>query len=334
MARLAKDAKLSTRPERPSFAIRARAARRPRVVFLYRAAHESVGSKKMRCDQLCSLAQRRLGDDYAFETQALPRPKRMRATRLAIESLKDAIVILLKQTHKTLPPDAAAHLRDVARAVFVDYVDAPIDGSAIGLADVHIAASPAAFRRLTQVMDGRAGDVRYISHHADPRIAPRRALGGSQLRIAYFGDRRHLNVSPTLQRSFETAWTSAGDGSMERALRVMRRADMHFAVRTPAKRPNPNAFKPFTKGFNAASANANILINRDAPEVADHLGDDYPFLIDSARPRDVMEGVLRAKDAFGSREWRNGLEHMAALRAECAPDRIAGQLSEALLPYA
>lgn len=303
---------------------------RRRVVFAYRQAHASAGSKIMRCDQLAQIARTRLGERFAFETLALPPPRRSRRIRAAIESAEGAIVILLKRADLALDPSQAADLSRAACGVCVDYVDAPLGDGLAEIADMHIAASKAAFSKL-RARASSADAVRLVTHHADPRIVWRKDFGEGRFRLCYFGDERHFTPPPALTDSIERAAFARRDDAAT-ALGALRRASMHYAVRAydPVEAARRLVAKPFTKGFNAAAANANILINRDAPEIEGYLDDDYPFLIESAHPVHIAEGVRRARDAFGGRDWRDGLERMAAIRAECAPERVAAQLSAVL----
>ena len=90
------------------------------VVFLYRAGHVNSGAKIMRCDQLCAMAQERLGGQYRFSTLALPRPGHVGRQRKLPEALRGAVVIFLKRADRALDPEVLAELRQTVRAMCLD----------------------------------------------------------------------------------------------------------------------------------------------------------------------------------------------------------------------
>ena len=302
-----------------------------RVVFLHRAAHARSGSKIMRCDQLSSIAQTHLDSRFEFEVACLPRPDQASETREVIAGLSGAIVILLKRAHATLTPDQVSLLRDTARFVMIDYVDAGIDKPAMDIADLHIAASEDGARGLKRVADrlspGRDIEVALVPHHADPRIRWRDRRADTEIKIGYFGLPDHAVIPPESAACVHSPDYGNGE-NIDEVIASMSDVNVHYAIRPPKQ--VRNSWKPFTKGINAAAAGANVLVHRGVDDAISLLGEDYPYLIDDASEAAIRDGIARVQSAAGSAEWLLGLDRMAGLRARLTPSRIAQDLSAAL----
>lgn len=286
----------------------------------------------MRCDQLSQLARRELGDRYDFEVVKLHVRGRLRRQREMIRSLKGAVVIFLKGAEHSFDDDGLFELRDAVRGLCIDHVDGTMRGRAPAIADVQIAASIAGFRTLRRLTEGYGatqkfdGVARLLTHHADPRIVRRSGFSDQRLHIGYFGAPNNTKIPKALEDAVHAPPLRPGGGFSD-ILHAVRRSNMHYAVRPRPANAKGNFHKPFTKGFNAANANANIIINRDADDALEHLGADYPFLIDDNSDENIINGVRHAKDAFGSAEWRYGLEVMDEVRRQCSQERIMEQLA-------
>ncbi len=306
---------------------------RRRVLFMHRTAQGGLGSKLMRCDQLCAMARRHLGAEYDFAVERIPPSDRVRLRREAMARTKGAILIFLKQSVETLDDDEVETLRQTARGICIDHVDAAMTGRAMRVADLHIAASHSGYRALQGMIaaggTGLSGAVRLLAHHADPRLHPLPRYADARLRVGYFGARANTTIPAMLRDMVDAPAVEAGR-SFPDILGAMRRSNLHYAVRPRPSDEVQKVFKPFTKGFNAAMANANIIVNADADDAAEVLGGDYPFLIRSSAEPDIIDGIRHAQDAFGSAEWRAGLDVMADVRRHCAPDRIMAQLRSIL----
>jgi hypothetical protein len=101
-------------------------------------------------------------------------------------------------------------------------------------------------------------------------------------------------------------------------------------VREISQRNKRLAYKPFTKGFNAAASHANILVNRQVPDAVAFLGDDYPFLIDDLSKDAVQGGFDTARAAFGTPLWDRALAQVARMHARVTPREITRQLDAIL----
>ncbi|MEM7524090.1 MAG: hypothetical protein AAF360_10100, partial [Pseudomonadota bacterium] len=305
-----------------------------KVLFLHRAGHGGRGSKIMRCDQLAAMARRVHGARFEFEVDALPRPAQIRKKRRLIRRARNAIVILLKRAGGALDDDELARLSHAARGVCIDYVDAAPGGPASHIADIHIASSFAARDAIAASIAkpdfsyaAPGQEVMMLTHHPDPRIAWRPNAAPQSFAVGYFGHPANTTAPDELRRAL---WPDdRRQETMDSMLRRMRATPMHYAVRRKPESAHPS-FKPFTKGFNAAMCNANILVNRDVDDAVAYLGADYPFLIPSNDPKDVRDGVERARASYGGAIWREGLDRMAAMRRACAEDRIMSEFGAIL----
>ncbi len=310
-------------------------AEKPRVVFLYRAAHSSSGSKLMRCDQLCDIANAHLGDRYTFELAVLPKQNQNRRISRTLANMNDAIVILLKRAHATFGDGHADILRNAARAVLIDHVDATFDARALDVADVHIAASIDGLngmkRVASKIAPGRSVEFALLPHHADPRVVWMDRSADAEIRIGYFGLMDHAVIPESLSDILVVPQYGVGD-ALAGIFQAMKDVNVHHAVR-PDKAFR-NSWKPFTKGINAAASGANVLVQRGVDDAVSLLGDEYPYLIDDASEAAIAEGVQRLERSVGSPEWQRGLEVMAALRERTSAPRIASDLDEILSRFA
>lgn len=283
----------------------------------------------MRCDQLAKMAAAHLGHRYSFEVCKIPPPNRNAARRAFLRDAEGAVLIFLKQAASGLEPEEQTKLKARARGICIDHVDANVSGASIPFGDIHIAASVTGYVALRKIIDEQgaasAAIARMLTHHADPRLAPVSRYRDRTLSVGYFGAASNTSIPTSLRDIVRAPPFRPGRGVPD-ILGAMRRSNLHYAVRPRPAREGRQAFKPFTKGFNAAMANANIIVNRDADDALEHLGGDYPFLIPSDSPGDIAEGMRHARDVFGCAEWREGLDRMAEVRAHCAPARIMGQL--------
>lgn len=305
-----------------------------RVIFLYRAGHVRSGSKIMRCDQLCEIANEFLSDRYIFSTRALPRERHLvRQHRLSSELVGD-IVIFLKRADKVLTQEALEELRQNVRGMAVDYVDAPIYPLPDVAMDAHISSSFAGKQALDVLLSGvfeaplnDKTSAHTVLHHADPRIRPHQA-GNDAVKFCYFGDLKNTYLPATAKKQILSL---SQDGDMPQEFyQEMLKYNIHYCVREVSKRPKRLSYKPFTKGFNAAASHANILVNRQVPDALHFLGEDYPFMLDNTEDETIQRGFEQVKAAFGTPIWEKALSRVAGMRARVAPAEIARQLDAML----
>ena len=303
------------------------------VAFLYSQIHHKMGSKLMRCDQLCELANTNLSDDYTFETFMVRKDPQAQID--LAKHLKGSIVIFLKHALERMHKDAAELIRENARALCIDYIDVGPLGAHTDWYNCHITASRLHESRLKDYFalhpeQFRAdATIRHIAHGADIYLQPKVRSGDETYRIGYLGSPKSFLLPDELSKSVDVLGYSinnASDGLIQ-----ISEYPIQYAVRQAEKR-NPFLINPFTKGFNAAVLSQNILINKQAPDSVYYLGDDYPFLLENNETETIMEGLIRAKYLFGSDEWKRGLDIMRNVQEMSSPSVISSELV-AILKY-
>ena len=165
------------------------------------------------------------------------------------------------------------------------------------------------FKNRRQLADfGRPGKAdRVIYHQWDPRYTvnqgppDRMALGylGLQRSLALWGDLPEVEY---LDRDYFTEGL---------------RFNCHLSVREPGRE---FLYKPNCKVSTAAAVGANLVTTRDVSTV-ELLGEDYPFYCEPERGS-ILAAIERARSAFGSAEWRRGLERMRRVRELTCMDRV------------
>lgn len=285
-----------------------------RIHFVYAEEYAGAGSTVMRGEQLAHLAARALGD--AAEVTYRP----------VTESFRNATLFLTKGALKVTTAERLSELKAAGNRLLFDVVDeAPPPTS--GLADALVAASLTAFLDLQR--DHPGTEVLLVNHHVDPRLDA--AAAGDRptdrLRAGYFGELVNAVLSPAIEKTVtpvlvdtsrqDPAWLARVPGfNLHYAVRRFRGADLH---------------KPFLKGFTAAHAGCNILIQRSQLEALHWLGDDYPYLIDGEPDEATIVAELdRVRDDFGSPDWLRGLETMRGIRERTSTTRIAAEAARAL----
>ncbi|MEM7545531.1 MAG: hypothetical protein AAF367_08350 [Pseudomonadota bacterium] len=309
-----------------------------RVVFAYRAIQKARGSKIMRVDQLCAMAALHLGHLYDFEQVQLHGAGKPRQQRKMIEHLRGAIVIFLKGSARNFDRDGMDALRHAVRAICVDYLDSPFAGRFFRYVDTHIVASLTGTAALRNAVAGIAPDdlwsdatVAHLTHHADPRLMAGQSAG-SDMRVAYFGMAENTFVPEEIAAHIAVP---DDDIAFRDMLLMMENTHLHYAIRSsiPLYLDGKRIYKPFTKGFNAARAGANVLVDRAADDAIAYLGEDYPFLARSNRAADVVEAFRRAEDAYGGPEWARAATCMEDVRRRSAPEAVMRELRAILARF-
>ena len=109
---------------------------------------------------------------------------------------------------------------------------------------------------------------------------------------------------------------------------------LHYGVRTTSMDSEKIIFKPLTKAANAAACGANIIINRDAHDAVDLLGEDYPYLVDANDDENIVKAFEHARDGVDGRDWVKARSAMNDLATQLSPQSIARQLGLILRPLA
>lgn len=285
------------------------------VHFVYAPVFAGSGSTVMRGQQLSQIAQQALGRRARVSYSPLDAPFR-RST-----------LFLTKGALRAASAERLAELKAAGNRLLFDVVDeAPPPTS--GFADALVAASLTAFVDLQRNHPTR--EVVLVNHHVDPRLT--RAAAGERrtdrLRAGYFGELVNAVLTPRIEQIVAPVLvdTSTQDGGW---LDRIAEFNLHYAVR---RFRGADLHKPFLKGFTAAHAGCNILIQRSQAEALLWLGDDYPYLIDGEPDEEAIVGALeRLRDDFGSAEWNRGLDIMRGIRERTSAARIGREIARALL---
>lgn len=300
----------------------------------------SKGSKIMRCDQLARIARRYLGDRYEFEVLPHHPAHDGSDIKAACDTLRDAIVIMLKGTAKLLGPEGMVELRKHTRAICVDYVDSRMQGKYSLYADVHLSPSIAGMAILRRLLREKGSEVpdaiaAHVVHHADPRLEGLQLVPQERPCVAYLGNPSNT-VIPDAVASRVHIMRYPSDAQIATAFDQLRRFNMHYAVRTAEQtsHQNPTTTKPFTKGFVAAALGANVIASRMADDVLAYLGPEYPFLVEDEDEASVMRVFEVADAIFGTPAWDRACDRMRYVQSVTSPASVAHQLDLVLSRFA
>lgn len=287
-----------------------------------------MGSYAMRIVQLKSLLENHPSTrDFTFETQCILQDEN--AQDELADHLSGAIVICLKNSLPRMSKGPRERLREKARATCMDVVDVDPAKGTLGLYDAYIAASFAGLRQLRIHLHNNAKDVRpnaralHLTHGGDTRLSqlPIRP-DPTPYEIAYLGSETSTVFPPQHQERLSVLVYD--QNKPLDALKQLAQFPMQYAVRpSSTRRAGTETAHPFTKGFNAALLNQNILVNRQCPDAIHYLGEDYPYLIDDNTSDFIEAGLDYARTSFGSADWKYGLDVMSNFARNSGPDKIA-----------
>lgn len=304
-----------------------------RVVFLHPKRLVNAGSKIMRCDQLCDIARRYLGDRYDFEVRMQLPVRDKRAESDMCSLLSDATVIMIKGTAQVIGEEAVATLKTHARGLCVDYVDINMQENFLRFADVHIAPSIAGMRILRGLLASResaapGASVAHLTHHADPRLEGLGPPQSDKLRVVYLGNPKNALIPRAVNSKIEVLSYNR-DREIGSVFKQLQGFNLHYAVRPPdqSSETNLSTTKPFTKGIVAAALGANVLASVDSDDALHYLGADYPFLLKSGDEASINNAMEKAVGLFGGPEWKDALQRMEYVRAISSPANIAHELN-------
>lgn len=285
----------------------------PRPIhFVYAPQHRNAGSTVMRGQQLSEIAAEAL-DGRPVDFAPLS------------NDFRNADLFLTKGALKSVDAAGLRRLRKHRNRLFVDPVDEDLAEPLAQHADVIVAAS----RVAADAYRDRWPDkhVALINHHVDPRVTAalkrRTATTFTAAEIGYFGELVNTVQSPRIDEivDFTLVDTSKQD---ERWFDMLPDYNMHYAVRQTRAL---DQFKPFLKGFTAAACGANVMIHRDGAEARRWLPADYPYWLTGDLTEDnIVSALSRARESFGSSEWRDGLDAMADIAAQTSRSAIGLEL--------
>ena len=305
---------------------------RQKVIFLHRQGLVSAGSKIMRCDQLCDMATRYLGDRYEFAVVSQRPVRNAQMLRDTCAALRDAIVIMLKGTPKLFGPEGLTALRKHVRAIGVDYVDTNMELKYSPLVDVHISPSIAGMKILRRLLREKGSDVpdaiaAHLTHHADPRLEGLALIPQDRVRAVYLGNPKNTALPEAAGPQVEVL-RYPSDKEIAQAFEALRAFNLHYAVRPDeqSSKRNLQTTKPFTKGFVAAAVGANVMASRSSDDVVNYLGEDYPFLVGETSEAEVLRVLDEARALYGTKAWDRATDRMRYVRDVTSPASVAREL--------
>lgn len=289
-------------------------------MWLYRSTQQGSGVF-MRGHQLSEMARRHIGDQVEIAY----------VDEVGVVDVKDSVIFATRGFLADATTGELQSLRDAGNVICADYLDHPIRPELNVAIDAYVASSLNQGQWYRTQLPGK--DVHYVPHHADPDIGdPPPAL--PECRIGYFGElgnalhREHLadDVDFVRTRLVDRSWLAS-----------LQSYNVHYCVREwrhPSPVREPSSFKPFTKGFNAAACNANMIVPSDESDASFILGLDYPYLLTDTSLEAVRLMIAFVKESFGGPDWQRGLDAMAEARRVSSPEFIANKLLEMVKTYA
>ncbi len=303
-----------------------------KIIFAYRRGQAKMGGKFMRVDQLGDIARAHFPEHYQITSAFVPRGRYEKQTKKFLQACEGAVVIFHKSAASNMDPEGRAALRKVAAGICVDHLDIIVGPMEPGFFDVHISSSRAGEGELVRNLDQLGAvpgtQVRHLRHHADPRLYGVSAARLKSVKPGYFGAASNVDDLEAFPK--DTIMPTYNPEDVDGFLASFAQSNLHLCVRTPYARTSHGALstKPFTKGFGAAVVKANALVNRQVHDAVHYLGEDYPFMIPESSASAIAEGVHKAHDAFGTAEWKLGLDRMADMAAYISPVEVARELKQ------
>lgn len=308
---------------------------RPPVKFVYSKAKLHWGSTTMRAHQLANLVQPHLAPYGDVSLSPMPSSRLPWMQYLWAQSQKaGSILIFTKYAASKVLPETLAILKKNNCCTCFDYVDSDLNSMRPTGFDIHLAASYAAKAQLIRIQKASRGtnaeifgQVMLLLHNADERLYHSRASQSrvNQLNMVYLGSRATVFLTPTIERNL-TYLEASSDPTMRQSLAALKTFNFHYCVRLAEEKASGLVCKPFTKGFNAALLNANLMVHRSTDDAQHFLGSDYPYFIDSTTEATVIDMIAYARDSYGSSEWDMALERMTAMRDQISPLALAQQI--------
>jgi len=285
------------------------------LVWLYRSTLQKSGLF-MRGEQLSTMVRRHAGDrlDVSYLDES------------TIGSVKDSVIFTTRSFLADANADELNAIRRRNNVICVDYLDWPARPELHQVVDVYIASSIKQMEFYRSKYPKKK--VHHITHHADPEIRGVRGPA-SFCNIGYFGEVANAKHRMELQGFVGFVQTNNSEYGRRDWLHMLPHYNVHYSVRDwtfPTRGPKPGAFKPFTKGFNAARCRANMIVPAGESDAEYYLGSDYPYLLRDDSLESVRSMVELVKDSFRGPDWFNGLEIMAELRRTSSPAKIVQEV--------
>jgi hypothetical protein len=292
-----------------------RSLNRP-IFFVYRAGTRGWGSVRLRVFQLAVALK---------GVVANPRFVRVVTEReMASINPTGAHIIFTKWVLVEGNRDWIRLLRKRRNTIWSDLVDGVPEADVEELVDYFLCSSESElhYRREAGIASVR------ILHNVDSRFSVK-SFDRESLAIGYLGVRENVQLFPELA-TVDTCFTDTSMSSRQvlQVASTIGNWSHHYSVRTPVP---AGIFKPATKIFLAARLGALFIGSRDDMESQLILGNDYPYLASSSKPKDVGEVIGFARESFLGPIWEIARDRMTQVREESCDVFVAQQLAQALV---
>lgn len=293
-----------------------------------------LGSSYMRGEQLVAMLSPYL--DGVLPLQVLPFNADLlpfSVSRLMLRRVpKDSIVIFIKSAARGLTRDHVDLLKGRGAVIGLDSIDMAVADIELDLFDFHIAASFAGQKSLQGRLkaEGRGHvPVELLLHHADPRLGAGSNQSSRPFKCGYVGLPENADIPADIASDIEMVAVKFAKDFLAN-LDTVRSFSLHYGVRpgVQASGDPERSFKPFTKGSTAAACRANIIVNKGVDDAVQFLGGDYPYLVGSNEPRDIVNTFFQARDEYGGATWLDGLDRMRHIQEMISPRALAERMCE------
>lgn len=294
----------------------------PQVIWRTGRPVTLLSSDFMRADQLRTILVPHLGEQIDLVVSAV-NPRNALDFEVWLRRQTARVHILLKHVAYRMTPEQVARLRSRSIAVGVDHIDGDLSKVDLSLFDFHISASISGAAALSDALRSSGTGVFRLLHHSDPRLGGLAIRDLEAPRAVYVGRGSNAILPKSVEnrvKSFEVG----ADADMARIVPRLTDFNVHYCVRPNPSTANPlRSYKPFTKGHTAAACGSNVIACRGTDDVEASLGRDYPFLIDTADSKSILDCFSAVEGSFGGPVWREALERMRDLNQRVAPRSLA-----------
>lgn len=293
----------------------------------------------MRTYQLGQRVGDALSDEFKTDISGIPRPSgrlvpifdRLKLAVWAARIPKNAILVVGKSALKCLNQEVVRRLRDKGVVLCFDPVDTDFRLGSDLLPDAYICSSYSQLEKMKAWQSESnmpTVDFHLLLHAYDSSLENMQPAQEDEFQAAYIGLPENTVIPNALMPQIKIE-RAGGPRDWQTVLESIRRYNLHYCVRPP--NPNPYQAKPLTKVATAGAMNAVVLINRDAEDAEEMLGDDYPFFIESHEDVAVVDGFRRAQNAFGSEEWKIAQDKTRRVARRVGPEAQIDAFKQLLL---
>ena len=244
------------------------------VIFVYNENLKRSGSTVMRGFQLYDLINDEFNNSKLNGVSGVSI-----AEERDLTTIKGSILFLTKGVLSSISIDSLSILKSNENIILADYVDAKINSSFVPFFDIIIAASISAFIAYRNSYPNKK--VSLLTHHVDPRVEKVCSNEKSKKsKAGYFGELVNTLKNKSIEK-YVDFYSIDTSGTVENDSWITNISDYeyHYLIRRERR---IDGFKPFTKGFTSACADAYPILSSNTHDAKYYLGLHYPFYISSS----------------------------------------------------